>query len=201
MDLLLFTEHVIPLEDGDVTLHYCEDPELFPQDIFTHLYLHTFWEQHYLTLYGKQVKQPRMVSLFGEHPYSYSGLTLYPHPTPTFHKTIWHDVEEVAGCKFNSLLMNLYMDGSDYIGYHADDEPELGEKPVIATMAFGVERPLLFKHKFKDIKPVSVDIPQGGILVMKGDTQKYWKHSVPKSKKITGPRISLTFRNILTDKG
>jgi len=107
-------------------------------------------------------------------------------------------IEDITSYKFNSVLANLYRDGNDSMGLHSDDEKELGDKPVIASLSLGEARDIHFKHK--KIKK-SLDIPQsnGQLLVMYGKTQEYWKHEIKKTKKIKKPRINLTFRNIITN--
>ena len=103
--------------------------------------------------------------------------------------------EEVASVQFNSVLVNLYRDGQDSMGLHADDEPELGPEPVIASVSFGGERNFRLRHReSKELQQVSLE--SGSLLVMSGLSQACWMHDVPKTKKFAEPRINLTFRYI-----
>ncbi|MDG1948471.1 MAG: alpha-ketoglutarate-dependent dioxygenase AlkB, partial [SAR86 cluster bacterium] len=106
-------------------------------------------------------------------------------------------IEELSDKNFNSVLMNLYRNGNDSMGLHSDDEKELGEFPVIASLSLGAPRKIFFKHKFKKIN-FNINQNHGTVLVMSGETQKYWKHEIKKEKKIVLPRVNLTFRNIIS---
>jgi alkylated DNA repair dioxygenase AlkB len=106
-------------------------------------------------------------------------------------------VEAVCNAPFNSVLLNLYRDGADSMGWHSDDEPELGERPVIASLSLGAMRRFRLRHRRrKDLDPVAIDLENGSLLIMEGDTQRFWKHQVPKTRRAVAPRINLTFRNI-----
>ena len=155
----------------------------------------TPWEARHIILFGKEVPQPRLACWYGDLAYSYSGITLDPRPmTPTLLE-VKQRCEEVASAQFNSVLVNLYRDGQDSMGLHADDEPELGAEPVIASVSFGGERNFRLRHrKSKELQQVS--LASGSLLVMSGLTQECWMHDVPKTKKFVEPRINLTFRYI-----
>ena len=106
-------------------------------------------------------------------------------------------IEETVQVNFNSVLANLYRDGQDYVSWHSDDEKELGENPVIASVSLGATRRFLLKHKLnKDLPTVDISLDHGSLLIMKGSTQHYWKHQVPKTAKVRTERINLTFRVI-----
>ena len=106
-------------------------------------------------------------------------------------------VEAIAGTEFNSVLLNFYRHHRDSIGLHSDDEPELGRQPIIASLSLGEERTFVLKHKTrKDLKSVRLKLASGSLLLMKGETQRYWKHGIEKEKHPCGPRINLTFRRI-----
>jgi len=130
--------------------------------------------------------------------YRYSGKKLYRHNWNKTLLEIKQTIEHITSHKFNSVLANLYRDGNDSMGLHADDEKELGINPVIASLSLGESRDIHFKHK--NIK-TSLNIPQtsGQLILMHGQTQKYWKHEIKKTKKPKKPRINLTFRNIITN--
>ncbi len=155
----------------------------------------TPWEARNIILFGKEVPQPRLACWYGDLAYSYSGITLDPRPmTPTLLE-IKKRCEEVASAQFNSVLVNLYRDGQDSMGLHADDEPELGPEPVIASVSFGGERNFRLRHReSKELQQVSLE--SGSLLVMSGLSQACWMHDVPKTKKFAEPRINLTFRYI-----
>jgi len=106
-------------------------------------------------------------------------------------------VEQVCGHSFNSVLLNYYRNEQDSMGFHSDDEPELGPKPVIASLSFGATREFVFKHKTrKDVKPYKIPLVAGTLLVMRSDTQTHWQHGIAKSRRPCGARVNLTFRTI-----
>ena len=155
----------------------------------------TPWEARNIILFGKEVPQPRLACWYGDLAYSYSGITLDPRPmTPTLLE-IKQRCEEATSTQFNSVLVNLYRDGQDSMGLHADDEPELGSEPVIASVSFGAERNFRLRHRLtKELQQVS--LASGSLLVMSGLSQACWMHDIPKTKKFVEPRINLTFRYI-----
>jgi alkylated DNA repair dioxygenase AlkB len=106
-------------------------------------------------------------------------------------------VEAACDAPFNSVLLNLYRDGADSMGWHSDDEPELGERPVIASLSLGATRRFRLRHRLrKELEPVAIDLENGSLLIMAGETQRFWKHQISKTKRVSGPRVNLTFRNI-----
>ncbi|MCH8083059.1 MAG: alpha-ketoglutarate-dependent dioxygenase AlkB, partial [Myxococcales bacterium] len=106
-------------------------------------------------------------------------------------------VEAACNAPFNSVLLNLYRDGADSMGWHSDDEPELGERPVIASLSLGATRRFRLRHRRrKELEAVAIELENGSLLIMEGDTQRFWKHQVSKSKRVAEPRVNLTFRNI-----
>ena len=156
------------------------------------------WIEGTIKIFGKEHNIPRLQAWYANEDinYKYSGKALLRNNWNPVLNEIKDDIELATSQKFNSVLGNLYRDGSDSMGLHADDEKELGENPVIASFSLGEERDIYFKHKNKNI---SFSIPQesGKLIVMSGSTQKYWKHGIKKTKKIKKPRINLTFRNII----
>ncbi|CAL67312.1 alpha-ketoglutarate-dependent dioxygenase AlkB family protein [Christiangramia forsetii] len=158
------------------------------------------WRQDKIKLFGKEVLQPRLTILFGEsgNTYKYSGLEMSPEPFPDIIKTLKYKCEEESnGIKFNICLANLYRNGDDSMGWHADDEKELGSNPVIASISLGAERVFHLKHKKLQNAKHKINLLHGSLLVMKGTTQEFWKHQLPKTKKIIAPRVNLTFRKII----
>ncbi|GGG54099.1 alpha-ketoglutarate-dependent dioxygenase AlkB family protein [Bizionia arctica] len=158
----------------------------------------TLWQQDQITLFGKTHKQPRLTALYAEtnRPYSYSGITMTPHPFNDILLKIKQDVEAISKHTFNSVLLNLYRDGNDSNGWHADNEKELGSNPVIASVSFGATRNFKFKHRTLKQENHKLELKHGSLLLMKGEMQKYWLHQIPKTLKPTEKRINLTFRYI-----
>ncbi len=155
------------------------------------------WKQESMNMYGKQVLFPRLTSWYGESdkPYTFSGITLQPHPWTKELKEIKSAIEPLCEVVFNSVLLNMYRDGNDSISWHTDAEKELGKNPLIASVNFGAERKFQIRHnETQEIH--DINLKHGSLLIMKGELQHYWKHQVPKQKKITQERINLTFRVI-----
>ncbi len=157
------------------------------------------WEQFDIKIFGKVIPQPRLTALYAinTQPYSYSNLTLHPNSYTTELEIISNKLFKLTGIRFTHCLANLYRDGNDSMGWHSDDEKELGQNPVIASISFGAERKFQLKHKELKDQKMEIPLEHGSLLIMKGETQHYWKHQLPKTKKIDSPRINLTFRTIL----
>ena len=157
------------------------------------------WEQHLIQIRGREVASPRLSAWYGDPDahYRYSGLSLEPRPWLPPILELKTKVEAACDAPFNSVLLNLYRDGADSMGWHSDDEPELGERPVIASLSLGATRRFRLRHRLrKDLDPVAIDLESGSLLIMQGDTQRFWKHQIPKTKRTVEPRINLTFRSI-----
>jgi len=159
----------------------------------------TNWQHDNITIFGKTYKQPRLTALFGEsdQPYGYSNIVMHPEPLTTPLKIIQQRIEEIAEHKFNTVLVNQYRDGNDSNGWHADNEKELGENPVIASISFGEARPFHFKHRTLKAERHKLNLEHGSLLIMKGEMQKYWLHQIAKTKTQIQPRINLTFRRLV----
>ncbi|MDF2152554.1 alpha-ketoglutarate-dependent dioxygenase AlkB [Vibrio sp. CAU 1672] len=155
------------------------------------------WEQKAITLFGRSVLQPRLQSWHGDARYRYSGLTMEPHPWTPELKMLSQRCGAVCSTNFNSVLANLYRDGRDSMGWHQDNEPELGKNPVIASLSLGESRRFLLRH-LRSQTQLEYELPHGSLLIMTGELQHHWQHSVPKTAKPKHARINLTFRNILT---
>jgi len=155
------------------------------------------WQHDKLKMYGKDVYLPRYSAWYGDSdkPYTYSGLTLQPKKWNKGLLYIKDKISEVANVQFNSVLMNWYRDGEDYISWHTDAEKELGINPIIGSVNFGETRDFALRKNDKSAKIV-IPLKHGTLLIMKGELQHHWEHSVPKRKKILGNRINLTFRVI-----
>lgn len=197
----LFTDDtVIPLNmiDADVTYFpgFLNSQEA--DVLFKELLEQTPWRHDDITVFGKTHKQPRLTALYAsnEKPYSYSNITMTPHYFSNELLTIKSRIEDKVHVDFTTCLLNLYRDGTDSNGWHADDEKELGVNPIIASVSLGAERVFHFKHKYsKDLRERLI-LRHGSLLLMKGATQHNWLHQIPKTKKPIGKRINLTFRMI-----
>jgi len=158
------------------------------------------WKQDSVKMYGKLIAQPRLTAWYGDSGkvYTYSGLYLEPlewHPVVL---SIKDRIESITGESFNSCLLNLYRNGSDSMGWHQDNEKELGKNPTIASFSLGGQRQFHLKHISEPhIETLKLPLSDGSLIVMKGETQHFWKHHVPKTKRIVLPRINLTFRTII----
>jgi alkylated DNA repair dioxygenase AlkB len=168
------------------------------EDLFNQLLATTPWQQDEVVIFGQRRILPRKVAWMGDagFTYSYSGTSKTTSPWSPALWLIRERVEQQCAHRFNSCLLNLYHDGSEGMGWHSDDEKTLGRNPVIASVSFGAERIFKLKHR-KSGEVVSVLLEDGSLLVMKGETQHHWVHTMPKTKKITTPRINLTFRTFL----
>ncbi|MCK0179686.1 alpha-ketoglutarate-dependent dioxygenase AlkB [Flavobacteriaceae bacterium S0862] len=155
------------------------------------------WKQESMKMYGKEIPFPRLTAWYGDNdkPYSFSGITLQPHPWSPGLVKIKADIEPKAKVVFNSVLLNRYRDGNDSISWHTDAEKELGENPVIASVNFGAERKFQLKHKETNER-IDILLKHGSLLIMQGELQHYWKHQIPKSKTVSQERVNLTFRVI-----
>jgi alkylated DNA repair dioxygenase AlkB len=156
------------------------------------------WEQREVVLFGRRVLQPRLIAWAGSLGYRYSGQTLEPRPpTPTLAVLTARVVEETR-VPFNHVLVNRYRDGSDRLGLHADDEPELGPDPTVATLSLGATRRFVVKPRRATLGAGrSLDVERGSLLVMGGTCQRHYVHGVPRQAGVTGERMSLTFRRLL----
>ena len=155
------------------------------------------WEVHRIRMFGRVVDSPRLSAWLGDEDatYRYSGTRFVPHPwTPTL-LALRDRVADACGARFNSVLANLYRDGSDRMGWHSDDEPELGPEPSIASLSLGAERTFRFRAKAGG-EPVAIELTHGSLLRMAGATQRLYKHELPARKRVSGPRINLTFRQV-----
>lgn len=155
------------------------------------------WQQANITIYGKQHKIPRLQAWYGDPntAYKYSGLKMQPLAWDPVLKHLKTLCEKTLGVQFNSVLANMYRDGNDSMGMHADNEPELGAEPTIASVSLGQTRRFTFKHQHTK-QSVKIDLQHASLLTMAGKTQLFWQHGMNKSRTQTGPRINFTFRYI-----
>jgi len=156
------------------------------------------WRQEPILIYGKKVMQPRLTAWYGDAnaSYRYSGIEMKPLPWIPSLALIRDRIRQQAGFEFNSVLLNQYRDGKDSMGWHRDNEPELGKDPVIASVSFGASRRFLFRRYRQNDQKMELTLDRGSLLIMKGETQTRWEHSIPKMLRVNEPRINLTFRLI-----
>lgn len=192
------TVESLAMPDGDVLLYRTLFDEKESNQLLNELYNNTNWKQESIKLYGKLVPIPRQTAWYGDSgkSYTYSKITMAPEPWTSTLLVIKSKIEVLSGVQFNSVLLNLYRNGSDSVAWHSDDESELGENPVIGSVSFGGTRRFMFRHKSKKELKKEVDLTHGSFLLMKGATQHFWQHQIPKTTKEIEPRINLTFRII-----
>jgi alkylated DNA repair dioxygenase AlkB len=164
---------------------------------FNLLMKNILWKNDEVVIFGKHIVTKRKAAWYGDsdYLYTYSNTTKHALPWTKELSYLKQIVEEVAGAKFNSCLLNLYHNGDEGMGWHSDDEESLGKNNTIASLSLGAERKFLLKHK-QTKQTLSLVLEHGSLLIMKDSTQANWLHSLPKSKNITQPRINLTFRTI-----
>jgi len=184
--------------DGDLYLlrsFYTTDQA---DEYFANLLANIVWQSEQLRLYGRWLTVPRLMAWYGDEgvDYRYSGLNHHPLPWTTLLHTLREDVQQACGHSFNSVLANLYRNGRDSMGCHADDEPELGLNPQIASLSFGDTRLLRFRHPVSG-KRIDIELGHGDLLWMGGTIQHHWRHELPKTRKPKHARINLTFRHIV----
>lgn len=157
------------------------------------------WRHDKIKLYGKEIFLPRFSAWYGDDnkPYTYSGLTLHPNKWNKGLLYIKDKIEKISNCNFNSVLMNWYRDGEDYISWHTDAEKELGQNPTIGSVNFGETRRFLIRRIYNYNVKLEFPLKHGTLLIMSGELQHFWQHSVPKQKGVKNSRVNLTFREII----
>ncbi|MDB5711626.1 MAG: putative alkylated repair protein [Sphingomonas bacterium] len=189
----------IAMPDADVSLlHGLEMPMPY-ENMLRKLIEDIKWRQEAVRIYGKVMQQPRLIAWYGDagKKYDYSGISLTPLPWLDILREIKRRVEDCTDARFNSVFLNLYRDHNDSMGFHSDDERELGLEPTIASVTFGATRTFVMKHKKRDdLASFKIPLEAGSVLLMKGGTQRFWKHGILKQTKPCGPRVNLTFRTI-----
>ena len=188
----------LPLADADLLLWPQVDLGYPGDSLLRQLIDDTEWRQEQITVYGKPYLQPRLSAWHGDLSYRYSGIRLEPLPWTPILQQIKLRIETLTGLDFNSVLLNYYRDENDGMGMHSDDEGELGQRPAIASLSLGEVRDFVLKHRFrKDLDTVKLPLASGSLLLMQGDTQRYWRHGINKLRRPCGPRLNLTFRKII----
>lgn len=197
----LFSKEKLHLKLPQAELIYIEKfyDEVTADRIFQSLREGIAWRQDDIKIFGKTYKQPRLTALYAnnENPYTYSNITMYPHKFTKELIDIKSDIENEIDHEFTTVLLNLYRNGNDSNGWHADNEIELGQNPIIASLSFGAVRPFHFKHRTLKKERYKLDLQHGSLLIMTGEMQHFWLHQIAKTKKEIGERINLTFRQIV----
>jgi alkylated DNA repair dioxygenase AlkB len=199
MALFSFSDPIsLNLEDASIVYYPVFYSEKSADNLFQTVLNKTPWQQDLITVYGKTYNQPRLTAFYSntKNALEYSNIKMDPHPFSDCLTSIKNKIEKEVNTEFNSCLLNLYRDGNDSNGWHADNEKQLGINPVIASLSLGAERFFHLKHKTKPHLKHKLILKHGSLLVMKEETQHFWLHQIPKTKKQIGKRINLTFRYI-----
>lgn len=209
----------LPLPDAELSLDPAWLPSAEADALFDALMVAVPWEVHRIRLFGRLVDSPRLSCWIGDPDasYTYSGTRFTPHPWPADLSALRGRLEAACTAPFNSVLANLYRDGRDAMGWHRDDERELGAEPVIASLSLGATRRFLLKRAPPRVgkrdeateqggqpvtagglpaRPLALSLGHGSLLRMAGGTQRHYRHALPRTARPVGPRINLTFRQV-----
>lgn len=190
-----------PIDLPGADLRFAPDwlPDAEADALFAALRADAGWAVHRIRLFGREVDSPRLSRWIGDPGavYTYSRTRFEPQPWPAVLTVVRARLRDTLGIDFNSVLANLYRDGRDRMGWHSDDEPELGPRPVIASLSLGATRRFAFRPRGADGDRRTLELPHGSLLVMAGDTQARYRHALPGTARPLGARINLTFRRIL----
>ena len=190
----------LPLVDADVAFDPVWLDAASADRLLLDLRERIAWENHRIRLFGREHASPRLSCWIGDPgtAYRYSGALFEPRPWPASLRPLRERLCAELGCGFNSVLANLYRDGRDCMGWHSDDEAELGPAPVIASVSLGATRRFVLKHRDDALQKRAIELPHGSLLVMAGATQRHYRHALPRTARPVGARINLTFRCIDT---
>lgn len=188
----------LPLEDADIRFWPVALAVEEASELLDRLLTGIDWQHEEVLIFGQRRPVPRLVAWHGDPgaSYTYSGTLHQPLPWTPALELVRERVLSLTGCAFNSVLLNLYRDGRDGMGWHSDDEPELGRDPVIASVSLGAPRRFCLRHRRRKDQRLDVSLGHGSLLLMAGATQHHWVHAVPKTAVPVGPRVNLTFRQI-----
>ena len=186
----------IQLPDSDISLGELADLQK-QSNLKEELIESLIFRKDKIKMFGKTYEQPRLVAFYSDEGvcYKYSGIDMVGETWSPKILELKKLIQSKTGHFFNSVLINVYRNGQDYMSFHSDDERELGPNPCIASLSIGAERDFLFKHKTSNEKH-RIRLKDSSLLLMKGKTQRYWKHSIPKRIRVAESRINLTFRTI-----
>ncbi|MBK6964661.1 MAG: alpha-ketoglutarate-dependent dioxygenase AlkB [Bacteroidales bacterium] len=196
-----FSNHYrqIPIDNG-LLLYFPEILDKSESDRFMHRMKQEIqWKQETIRIFGKSYPTPRLTAWYGDEgkDYSYSGLKLSPNKWVDFLVELKSKIEISCGFGFNSVLLNWYRDGNDSMGWHSDDEKELGRNPVIASLSLGAPRLFRLRNKHDHKKSIGIVLENGSLLLMADSLQHHWQHSLPRTTRPIVDRINLTFRAII----
>lgn len=207
---LIFAERFFNTKISDRSVEYFQEndtynwqhtdwQQLSAEDLAQVKFTYINWQRDDIKMFGKTIALPRLTAWYGDagKSYTYSGITSQPQVWNAGLLYIKKQIEQVTGCAFNSVLLNWYRNGEDHMGWHADDEPELGVNPLIASVNFGETRDFVLRRNDEPRQKIVMPLQHGTLLVMGGALQHYWQHSVPKRKRVKGSRFNLTFRTIV----
>lgn len=188
----------LPLADAEIALDARWLAEADADRLLCALRESIPWEVHRIRLFGREHDSPRLSCWIGDPGtgYRYSGTYFEPHPWPPGLARLRERLDAELGIGFNSVLANLYRDGRDCMGWHSDDEAELGLAPLIASVSLGATRRFVLKHRGEAQCKLEIALPHGSLLVMSGATQRNYRHALPRTAKPVEERINLTFRRI-----
>ncbi|MCY1401766.1 2OG-Fe(II) oxygenase superfamily protein [compost metagenome] len=196
MPVDLFDDIPLQLPDAELRYEPCFLSREEASDWLARLVAETPWEQPEVYLHGRYYPVPRLVAWYGdpEASYRYSGLTHQPLPWTPLLAEIRARLVEATGQPLNGVLLNYYRNGQDSMGWHSDDEPELGHNPLVASLNLGGTRRFDLRRKGASRIEHSLELGHGALLVMSGPTQHHWQHQVAKTRTPCAPRLNLTFR-------
>jgi alkylated DNA repair dioxygenase AlkB len=184
--------------DGELYLFRQFYKSAAADDLLTVLTAELAWQEEKIFVYGKWHQVPRLICWYGDADanYRYSGVLHQPQPWLKSLAALRERLQAYCCSPFNSMLGNLYRDGHDAMGYHADNEKGLGKNPIIASLSFGDSRLFKLRHRTRR-DSLELILGHGDLLVMAGPLQHHWQHALPRTKQLKNPRINLTFRHIL----
>lgn len=189
----------LPLEEAELAFDPCWLDAGAAAALLSALRESVPWQVHRIRLFGREHDSPRLSCWIGDPgaSYRYSGAHFQPNPWPAMLLPIRERLARQLGVDFNSVLANRYRDGRDAMGWHGDDERELGSAPVIASLSLGAARRFALKHRRLPERKLVLELPPGSLLVMAGPTQQHYRHALPRTTRPVGERINLTFRRVL----
>lgn len=189
----------IALRDAELRYRPGWLPAVRADALFDALSAQVPWEIHRIRLFGREVDSPRLSCWMGDADatYRYSGVRHAPRPWLPALDGVRERLRRETGADFNSVLLNRYRDGRDAMGWHSDDEAELGPQPIIASLSLGATRRFVLKHRREPSCRLALELEHGSLLLMSGPTQRHYRHALPRTAKPLGERINLTFRHIV----
>jgi alkylated DNA repair dioxygenase AlkB len=188
-------QNILPYDGHAYLIHDTEGACEWPE-ITTCLAETVPWRIETARLFGQEMPVPRMTAWFGEADYTYSGIHHRAAPFPAIVQLLRERAENISGASYNAVLLNLYRNGGDSVGWHSDNEAGLGDCPTIVSLSLGATRRFQFRHR-RAKETITLELREGYWLVMAGETQRFWIHQVPKTTVAVGLRINLTFRRMI----